>query len=233
MNLRRLLVVILTTLIALPAAVFGASTAQADLYRYWSFWERESGSWVFVETDPAAVVPADGSVNGWRFGAGGIDGATTRAPRTTASFTEICGDQLSPAGLKQVAVIIDTGTTDDAPSGTTPPEPFAVCATVPTDNNAVQVLQEVADTRVDGGLVCAVAGFPEVGCGEIVSDITTVPSDTPTEFALPTEPTPADANASENSASPIPTALIAVTAVTAVAVIIAIAGVLIARNRRS
>lgn len=226
MAARRTLVWAMAVLLAIPALVFGATAAHADLYRYWSFWERENGSWVFVEVDPAAVIPANGAVNGWRYGVGGVDSTTNRPPRSKAAFAEICGTAPSPPGEKRVAVVIDTGTAEDAPVGVTPPEPFAVCATVDVDANAVQILQSVANTRTDGGLVCGIENYPNGGCGDVVAGATAVPSDSPTEFALPSEEVSHD---QESGAPQTPVALIALTAV---AVAIAVVGVVVARNRR-
>lgn len=226
MAVRRTLVAVLAALLAVPALVFGASPAQADLYRYWSFWERQDGAWVFVEVDPASVVPANGAVNGWRFGVGGIDADTNRPPRSKAAFAEICGSAAAPEGEKRVAVVIDTGTFQDAPAGGTPPEPVAVCATVPAEANAVQTLQSVASTRVENGLVCGIANYPETGCGDALPGASVVPSDSPTEFALPSE------EVSDENGVNGPEAPVALILVTGVAVVIAVAGVIVARNRR-
>lgn len=226
MLLRRILTLVLAAVIGFGALVFGASSANAELYRYWSAWDRQDGAWTFVEGDPSAVIPKNGAVNGWRFGVGGVDEESARPPRSSASFAEICGTASPGAESKRVAVIIDTGTPDDAPPGVIPPRPVAVCATVARSANSVQVLQSVSNTRLDAGLVCGVENYPPTGCGDFVGDATGVPTDTPTEFALPSEevePVP------ENNAPETPVALVAVTAV---AVVIAVAGVVIARNRR-
>ncbi|MDQ1250438.1 MAG: hypothetical protein QG597_4817 [Actinomycetota bacterium] len=226
MPARRLLTALLATLLALPGLIFAASPAQADLYRYWSFWQQEGGQWSFVEVAPTDIVPADGAVNGWRFGVGGVDGATTRPPRSTASFAEICGTEPAVTGQKKVAEIIDTGTVEDAPAGATVPEPVAVCATVAEDANAVQTLQAVADVRLDNGLLCGIFGYPATGCGDVVAGASALPSDNPTQFALPDEQT-TEADSAPNA---VPIALIAVTVL---AVILAIVALLVSRRRRN
>lgn len=224
---RRTLTALLAALIALPGLILAATPAQADLYRYWSFWQQEADQWVFVEVAPSSVVPVDGAVNGWRFGVGGVDGASNRAPRSSATFTEICGTEPAPEGQKKVAEIIDTGTVEDAPEGATPPEPVAVCATVAADANAIQTLQAVADVRLDGGLLCGIFGYPATGCGDIVAGATAVPTDSPTEFALPSEEPAAEVESAGNA---VPVALFGITLL---AVVLAVVALVVARRRRS
>lgn len=226
-RVRRWFLALAAAVITLPALVAVAVPAQADMYRYWSFWQSNGSEWVFVQTAPTEVVPANGEVNGWRFGVGGTDGDTTRPPRSTASYSEICGTDPAPEGQKKVAEIIDTGTPEDAPEGSTPPEPVAVCATVPNEANAVQTLQAVADVRLDQGLLCGIFGYPASGCGDVVAGMTTLPSDSPTEFALPNEVT---ATASAQESGGLPTTLLAVTGI---AVVLGVIAVLVARSRQA
>lgn len=224
---RRPLTALLAVLIAIPGLILAATPAQADLYRYWSFWQQEADQWVFVEVAPSDIVPVDGAVNGWRFGVGGVDGTTTRAPRSSASFAEICGTEPAPEGQKKVAEIIDTGTVEDAPEGATPPEPVAVCATVAANANAVQTLQAVADVRLEGGLLCGIYGYPATGCGDVVAGATAIPTDSPTEFALPSEESASEAESAVNAAP------IALFGVTLLAVVLAVVALVVARRRRS
>lgn len=229
MRVRRWLLAIAAVVITLPALVAVALPAQADMYRYWSFWQSNGSEWVFVEVAPTDIVPANGEVNGWRFGVGGTDGETTRPPRSTASYSEICGTEPAPEGQKKVAEIIDTGTLEDAPDGSTPPEPVAVCATVPAEANAVQTLQAVADVRLEQGLLCGIFGYPATGCGDVVAGTSDLPTDTPTEFALPDDAAASDTATTEESSS-MPTVLIAVTGI---AVILGIIAVIVARSRQA
>ena len=167
---------------AFIAALLTAGPAQADLYRYWSVWQVNNGSWSFVETAPDSLVLDDGAILGWRYAVGGVDASTMRPPRTLPPFADICGTDAPPSGEKNIAVVIDPGTAADAPAGQTPPAPTLTCATVPSGATAVQTLQAVAETRVEGGLVCAILGYPETGCGDTVAGATDVPVDTPEDL---------------------------------------------------
>ena len=167
-----------TLFAALIASVLAAGPAKADLYRYWSVWQADNGSWSFIETAPDSLVPDDGDVLGWRYAVGGVDASTMRPPRTLPPFADICGTEAPPAGEKNIALVIDPGTAADAPAGQTPPSPSLTCATVPTGATAVQALQAVAETRVEGGLVCAILGYPGTGCGDTVAGAAEIPTDT-------------------------------------------------------
>jgi hypothetical protein len=161
-----------------------ATQARADLYRYWSVWQQDNAQWTFVETAPDSINPGDGSVMGWRFGAGGVDGSTTRPPRANPTFADICGDVVAPASQKAVGLVVDTGTATDSPDGSTPPSPIFTCAVLPEDANAVQVLQWATDTRIEGGLVCAVLEYPATGCGDTIAGASGTPTDTAEDLAV-------------------------------------------------
>lgn len=179
MTVRRTpLLVLIATLAGLLGALLVASPAKADLYRYWSVWQAPDGAWTFVETAPDSLIPSNGEVIGWRYAVGGVDASTMRPPRTLPAFADVCGANAPAAGEKNVAVVIDPGTAVDAPDGETPPTPLVTCASVPEAASAVQTLQAVADTRLEGGLVCAVLGYPTTGCGDTVAGATEVPVDT-------------------------------------------------------
>jgi hypothetical protein len=223
MSVRRTLISLLAAVIALPALLFGASPAHADMYSYWSLWTAQDGKWAFSETGAGDVVPANGDTNGWRWGVGGVDASSVRAPRELPPFADVCGTDPAPAGQKKVAEVIDTGTVEDAPNGSTPPAPRLVCATVPENATALQALQSVGQTRVEGGIVCAIDGFPATGCGEVIAGATAMPSDTPTTFAT------AAAEGSDSSGPNVPTILIGITGIAAV---IAVVAVLVAKQRR-
>ena len=221
---RPFLLTLLAALIAIPAMIATSTPAQADLYRFWSFWEQNAeGEWTFIQTGPGDVVPANGAVEGWRFGVGGVDQSTNRPPRTEPTFTEVCGNEPAPSGQKKIAVVIDTGTAEDAPDGATAPQSTLSCATVPEAATAVQTLQEVATTRSDGGIICAIYGYPPTGCGDTVAGATAVPTDTPTEFVTDESVT----SAPSSSGPP----LVAI-GVGIAAVVVVLAAVLVAMRRR-
>lgn len=178
MTVRRIsILAFVAAFVGLLGTLLVAGPAKADLYRYWSVWTAPGGSWTFVESAPDSLVPANGEVIGWRYAVGGVDATTMRPPRTLPAFADVCGEQAPAAGEKNVAVVIDPGTAADAPDGETPVTPLVTCATVPETASAVQTLQAVADTRVEGGLVCAVLGYPAAGCGDTVAGATEVPVD--------------------------------------------------------
>lgn len=185
MTVRRLpLIALLALGLALIAGAVTAAPAKADLYRYWSAWQLQSGSWLFLESAPASVIPGEGAVVGWRYAVGGVDGATMRPPRATPSFDDICGSTPAAEGQKRVGVVIDPGTQADAPEGQTPPAPTLRCAQGDNSASVEQLLQDVAPTRVEGGLVCAIEEYPSAGCGDTVAGATEAPVDTDEDLAV-------------------------------------------------
>ncbi|GGY61864.1 hypothetical protein GCM10010300_00930 [Streptomyces olivaceoviridis] len=165
--------VVRRTLPALVAALLllgSAGPAGATGYRYWSFWERTGGHWTYATQGPAFVRPDDGAVQGFRF-AVSADSADASRPRGTADFDTICAGTPAGPGTKRVALVLDFGTRSDAPSGETPPARRTACARVPSDATTADALAAVAKPlRYDANaLLCAVAGYPQEGCGEQVS----------------------------------------------------------------
>ncbi|MER6185972.1 SCO2322 family protein [Streptomyces sp. NPDC001652] len=165
--IRRALAPLLAALVLLTGAT---QTAHAAGYRYWSFWDRTGTTWTYATQGPATTVPADGDVQGFRF-AVSEDSADATKPRGTASFATICAKTPAAEGGKRVALVIDFGTAQDAPSGETPPATRTACAVVSQDATTAEALATVAKPLRYGtnALLCAIAGYPEAGCGEQVA----------------------------------------------------------------
>lgn len=164
----RLLALVLALGTALT--VLGAGPAQAAGYRYWSFWQSSRGTWTYATQGPATAKPADGSVNGFRFSVS-EDSGDSAQPRTAPDFEAICGSTRPKPGAKRIALVVDSGTQEDAPSGETPPAARVACAQVRQDATTAEALAEVAKPlRYDSqALLCAIAGYPRTGCGEQVA----------------------------------------------------------------
>ncbi|MEU9432286.1 SCO2322 family protein [Streptomyces sp. NPDC048252] len=167
-------------------------SAQAAGYRYWSFWDRSGDGWTYATQGPSTARPADGDVQGFRFTVS-ADSQDASQPRGAASFATICAKTPARDGSKRVALVIDFGTAADAPSGETPPSPRTACARVSPDATTAEALASVArPLRYDtNALLCAIAGYPETGCGEQVSG-QAPGTDEPTSAA---EPRPAEESA--------------------------------------
>ncbi|MGW4595820.1 SCO2322 family protein [Streptomyces sp. NPDC004457] len=157
-------------LVAALLLLASAGPAGATGYRYWSFWERTGGHWTYATQGPAFVRPDDGAVQGFRF-AVSADSADASRPRGTADFGTVCAGTPARPGAKRVALVLDFGTRPDAPSGETPPARRTACARVPSDATTADALAAVAKPlRYDtNALLCAIAGYPEQGCGEQVA----------------------------------------------------------------
>nr|WP_067279173.1 SCO2322 family protein [Streptomyces jeddahensis] len=162
---------VLGLLLAVLGGLLGtAGPAQAVGYRYWSFWERDGGGWTYATQGPSFLRPEDGTVQGFRF-AVSEDSQDSTKPRGDAGFAAICAGTPAKDGTKRVALVLDFGTSDDAPDGETPPKPRTACARVAEDATTADALAAVAGPlRYDGNaLLCAIAGYPQTGCGEQVS----------------------------------------------------------------
>jgi len=171
---RRLLLLLTALLLALTAN----GPAQAAGYRYWSFWDRTGTHWTYATQGPSTARPDDGDVQGFRF-AVSADSADAAQPRGPApDFATICANSPAADGEKRIALVIDFGTPTDAPSGETPPTLRTACATVAPDATTAEALATVAKPlRYDtNALLCAIASYPERGCGEQIA----APKQTPT-----------------------------------------------------
>ncbi|CAL9273760.1 hypothetical protein SUDANB5_02218 [Streptomyces sp. SudanB5_2050] len=181
---RRVVLLVLAAFVLIGTA----GQAQAAGYRYWSFWDRDGDTWVYATQGPSLARPSDGDVQGFRF-AVSADSQDAARPRGTADFASICAKTPAKEGTKRVALVLDFGTASDAPSGETPPAARTACAQVSPDATTADALAAVADPlRYDNSaLLCAIAGYPESGCGEQVAEQD--PTATPTQ-----RPAAGDAN---------------------------------------
>ncbi|MFF2811725.1 SCO2322 family protein [Streptomyces sp. NPDC058000] len=174
-------------LLAGAAAGLGAGPAQAQEYRYWSFWDGKpaaaggaAAAWAYATEGPGTARPADGAVVGFRFTVS-VDSAKAAGPRTAPDFAELCDRTPARAGSKRVGVVIDFGSAADAPSGERPPAGRTSCAQVPADASAGEALAAVAKLlRYDAdALLCGIAGYPRSGCAEQVNGGGAEPTATP------------------------------------------------------
>ena len=178
--------VLIAALAATIALVIGpAMSASAAIYQYWGYWQNATGTWTFAQKGPDQTDPADGSIEGWRFGLD--DGTGGRAPRVTATFDQLCSGTAKAEGKKRVGVVIDSGRDVDGDGKTTPPALVTTCVSVPITATGSQVLAAAGTTRVDKGMVCAINNYPATGCGGEVPALTDAQKAADTPLALPTK----------------------------------------------
>lgn len=159
-------------------ALIGAPAAHGAAFRYWTYWQGDEGAWTFATAGPAARVPADGAVEGWRFAVTSQAADAADAPRTAASFAEICVDTPASPGTKRVALVVDPGEQGSAPDGQQPPAPIATCVQAEEDATGYALLRSVTDVRTDGGLICGIAGYPTGECAPVVDEADIAPEPT-------------------------------------------------------
>jgi LPXTG-motif cell wall-anchored protein len=201
--LRRRARPLLTLLLAAVLVAAGTGSAQAVTgYRYWNYFHVTGGEYVFAKTGPADFVPKDGSVEAYRYGLSSVaSGLEPRTGPTAYPAATICRGTTPGSGEKTVGVLIDYGTADDAAAGETPPEPRAACAVVPAGANGQQVLDAVADVRVQEGVTCGIDGYPVRTCSVTVKNAPAAAPETTVDFALPRPATSTDATRSADTGS--------------------------------
>lgn len=174
---------VLAVLAGLALTGTTATVAHAeDGFRFWSYYQWSNGKWGFASKGPDGIVPADGAVEGWRFAVGG---KAPRTPRTTGDFQAICGSVPAETGKKRVAVVVDPGTPEDAPTtGGTPSAANGTCVVTDTKSTGANVLTAVADVRIEKSLTCAIDGYPAKGCGDPVKNIQVPATDTPVQLEI-------------------------------------------------
>lgn len=203
---RRAIVAALAVAVAVvvPSAILPA-TSHAAAYRYWSYWLGADQSWSFANVGPAFRVPADGTLEGWRFSVSGVEG--NHMPSFAPDFESVCGDTASEEGRKRVAVVVDPGTSADAPEGEQPPGAWAMCVVAESRATGYDVLRAAATVRAERGLICGIGGFPARGCADVIADPTPTPAPTKSPKPKPTrtpEPTRAPEPSSTTASTPQP-----------------------------
>jgi hypothetical protein len=201
---------LLGTVLALVLGLLTAAPASAANYRYWGYYQLTDGAWTFSQKGAAETNPADGSVEGWRWAITEESGTPPRHPRVTPTFDDVCGSAPAESGKKRVAVVLDYGRDVDG-DGTTPPDPVAECAVVPTAATGAEVLAAVATVRTgDGGLICGIDNYPASGCGGPVATLSDAQkaADTPVTLAPTATPetTPSSATPGAGAVSASETA---------------------------
>jgi len=186
--------VLVTSLLAL---LLQAAPAQATTYRYWTYWWvfPSASSWTYASLGPASDRPKDESVVGWRF-ATTTDGGGKKTPRATASYASLCPSQAAssaPAGKNRVAVVVDYGTTSDAPPGQTPPLSTSVylrCVSITSGANGFAALAAASVTPSvrNDGIVCSLDGYPKDECVAAVADSTPTPTPSPSRTTTTNTP---------------------------------------------
>lgn len=187
--------------IALLAVTASPGTAHAASSRFWGYYQLQGTSWLFAPTGPDDVVPADGSIEGWRYAVAAMD--APRMPRATPSFDDLCASTAPAADHKRIGVVIDYGRPADTENGAAPPAARGACALVPTAATGADVLQAVADVRREKALVCGIDGHPRAGCFEEVA-VPSAPArapDDPVTLAVAAGPAASTGNATDPTTS--------------------------------
>jgi hypothetical protein len=185
-----------TLVLAVSLAV--PAMAQAASYRYWSYWLGSEAGWTFASVGPAFRVPADGTVEGWSFAITGVTG--NQPPGFAANFNSICSGTAAEDGRKRVAVVVDPGTSTDAPDGQQVPGAWALCVVAEQRATGYDVLRAATSVRTERGLICGIGGYPAQGCAEVVADDKAPATPTPRPTPKPTKPKPSPAASTATSA---------------------------------
>lgn len=174
------------------------STTTEDGFRFWGYYQWANGQWAFAQKGADQVVPADGSVEGWRYAVGG---AKPRVPRAAGDFDAICGATPAETGKKRVALVVDPGTAADSGTGVAPPPATGTCVVTDAKATGAKVLAATGPVRIEKGLACGIDGYPATGCGTPVKNIK-VPA---TDEQVTLEIGPAVGSAATPTPAPNPT----------------------------
>ncbi len=204
---RRAAALLITLLTAALATVALAAPAQAAAFRYWSYWQGATGTWVAAQTGPGDHTLVDSDVQGWRFTI--TTDTPTQGPDNAPVFADLCPDlaaAAAPSGQVRVAVVIDSGYAAEAPEGQIPPADVVSCVTVPEGSTGNQALAAASSITDNNGFICSINGYPEGECGSEVSDAdaaaaATAGKDEQPNPAVVAAGTTADGTASSDSGS--------------------------------
>ena len=209
-RVNRIVGLLLTLGCALPLVggvlLASAAPASASSYRYWTYWwgRPDRTAWQYASLGPAADMPGDGWVLGWRFQITSPTGGGAQAPRTSLAYADLCSDPAPAADQERVAVVVDYGDASAAPAGEAiPAGPRTVCVVVPVHSHGSDVMRAASvSLRLENGFVCGIDGYPMLGCATPVADSPTpTATPTPTHTHSPT-PTSKPSPAASHTTSP-------------------------------
>jgi len=181
---RRAFAVLMALAVALAALVGAAPQAHAANYVYWSYWQVTAGKWTYYTVGSDQSTPADGSVEGWRWGID--DGTGSRAPRMMPTFEQLCGTTAAQPGMKRVGLVVDFGRDADGDGTTPPPAAITTCVVAPPAATGTALLAKAGGVRTDQGLTCAIGGYPASGCSVQLASLTDAQKAADTPLAMPT-----------------------------------------------
>ena len=154
------------------ASISCAVPAQASSsYRYWSYWKSVNSTWQFANEGAGTFLPRDGSVQGWRFAISEGANSSTRLPSSNLTFDQICEGVQAEPGRRRVGLVIDYGTTADAPSGEQPPALISKCVVIADGQTSIQVMSaaKLAFRASTTGFICGISGYPRNECGVAIA----------------------------------------------------------------
>jgi len=192
---QRVASILVLALVGVLTSLFTPSTSQAASYRYWTYWTATNDVWEFRQVGPAANIPTDGAVEGWKFAISSLNGDEQAKPAFTSvdTFQVICGSTPSLPDKKRVALVVDPGMTQAAPQGEKPGALTSTCVQIETDATGYNVLRSAMPVRTSNGFICGIDGYPTIECADVVDNATTAidpsatqtPTSTPTSSPLP------------------------------------------------
>lgn len=194
----RLLTTVGLTVVALAPCLVTPGPASAGSYAYWSYWHDTGAGWKYsgcgAYYSQGDCVPADGTLDGWRFTVSSEGGATP--PRYSAGFAKACESTAPKSGTKRVAIIVDYGTQADASN-----RPIAArCATGGPQDNGGALLEQQFRITASQGFICSIESYPKSGCGDYIADN---PSPRPTKTARPAPAPPPASPAAQVTTAPV------------------------------
>ncbi len=157
------LIAVLVVGVATPSAV--ATTT----YRYWSYWIVDAGAspeWGYASEGAGTRVPADGSVEGWRFGLAGQ--VSDIKPSVEPDFESICAGTERQDDTKRVGIVIDPEPSTSRPTANNPAHSWPPASSSMNPRPDLAIAQAVADVRVESGFVCGIDGYPASECAPLV-----------------------------------------------------------------
>ena len=190
---------VVLALVGVLMSAFLAEGAQAASYRYWTYWNGTSNVWTFSQVGPAGNIPKDGAVEGWKFAIStqSADAKAQPAFDAATAFEDICGNTPAVPDKKRVALVIDPGSSTDAPAGENPGPLTSSCVSIELNATGYNVLRSFTSVRTSNGLICGISGYPTTECADVVDDTTTAMA--PSTHQSPTQDT---------SSSPIPVVIV-------------------------